>query len=63
MRYRYFIINPQTSVMHIHGLCQQTKPRAVPIRLFDDVKALEVYAGRPLRLCKACRKEQESQLK
>lgn len=53
---RYFIINAKTDIMHIHGYCQQTKSRAVPIRLFDTVQELESYAGRPLVLCKACQK-------
>lgn len=53
---RYFIINEKTQIMHIHGYCQQTKPRAVPIRLFDTPQELEAYAGRPLTLCKACQK-------
>ena len=53
---RYFIINAKTDIMHIHGYCQQTKPRAVPIRLFDTPRELEAYAGRPLTLCKACQK-------
>lgn len=53
---RYFIINEKTQIMHIHGYCQQTKPRAVPIRLFDTPQELESYAGRPLKLCKACKK-------
>lgn len=62
MPIRYFIINANTDTMHIHGLCQHTKPRKIPIRLFDDPKALELYAGRKLRLCKVCKKEL-SQLK
>ena len=53
---RYFIVNRHTQTMHIFGCCQQTKPRSVPIRLFDTKKELEVYAGRPLKLCKACQK-------
>ncbi len=57
---RYFVINSQTDIMHIHGFCQQTKPRKVPIRLFDTVEELTVYAERPLRLCKACSKELEA---
>ena len=59
MPIRYFILNDKTQVMHIHGLCQQTKPRSVPIRLFDTQLELEAYAGRPLQLCKACRKALE----
>lgn len=56
MPIRYFILNDKTHIMHIHGLCQQTKPRSVPIRLFDTQMELETYAGRPLQLCKACQK-------
>ena len=56
MPIRYFVINNHTDIMHIHGFCQQTKPRSVPIRLFDSVEELEQYAGRPLCLCKACEK-------
>jgi len=54
---RYFVVNKQTDTMHIFGFCQQTKPRKVPIRLFDSAEELEAYAGRPLRLCENCRKE------
>lgn len=53
---RYFVINAQTDIMHIHGYCQQTKPRNMPIRLFDTSEELERYAGRPLRLCQDCAK-------
>lgn len=53
---RYFVINEKTPVMHIYGYCQQTKPRSVPIRLFDTPAELEAYAGRKLKLCKACAK-------
>ncbi len=60
MQIRYFIINSNTDVMHIHGLCQHTKPRKVPIRLFDQPQELEAYAGRKLRLCKVCQTESES---
>ncbi len=56
---RYFVINAKTDIMHIHGHCQQTKPRAVPIRLFDTQEELEAYAGRPLKMCKACQKALE----
>ena len=62
LQIRYFIINTLTDTMHIHGLCQHTKPRKVPIRLFDRQEDLEDYAGRKLRLCKVCEKEL-SQLK
>ena len=57
MPIRYFILNVKTQIMHIHGFCQQTKPRSVPIRLFDTKEELENYAGRPVMLCKACQKE------
>lgn len=57
MQIRYFIINTKTDVMHIHGFCEHTKPRKVPIRLFDDMSSLEGYAGRKLRLCQICQKE------
>ncbi len=63
MPIRYFIINRNTNIMHIHGLCQHTKPRKVPIRLFDTPAELEAYAGRKLRLCKVCQQEQNSLLK
>ena len=53
---RYFVINEKTNIMHIYGCCQQTKPRNVPIRLFDTKQALEDYACRPLQLCRACQK-------
>lgn len=53
---RYFVINAQTDVMHIYGCCQQTKPRSIPIRLFDTSQELERYAGRPLQLCLNCAK-------
>lgn len=54
MPIRYFVLNSRTSTMHIHGFCQQTKVRDVPIRLFDSQLELETYAGRPLQLCKDC---------
>ncbi len=53
---RFFVVNVGTNIMHIYGRCQQTKPRSVPIRLFDTPQELEAYAGRPLKLCKACQK-------
>ena len=56
---RYFVINEKTDIMHIDGYCQQTKPRSVPIRLFDTRQELETYAGRSLQLCKACAKTQQ----
>lgn len=57
MPIRYFILNSKTKIMHIHGFCQQTKPRSVPIRLFDTQQELEAYAGRSVVLCKTCQKE------
>lgn len=54
MPIRYFVVNCRTSTMHIHGYCQQTKVRNVPIRLFDTQLELEAYAGRPLKMCKDC---------
>jgi hypothetical protein len=48
--------------MHIQGFCEHTKPRKIPIRLFENMEELQAYAGRPLRLCKVCEKEY-SQLK
>ncbi len=62
MQIRYFIINSKTDIMHIHGFCEHTKPRKIPIRLFEDVSMLEDYANRKLQLCKICEKEL-SQLK
>ena len=60
MPIRYFVINAKTHIMHIHGFCQQTKPRSVPIRLFDSQEELIAYAGRPLTLCRVCKMELES---
>ena len=57
MPIRYFIVNAKTKTMHIHGCCQQTKVRNVPIRLFDSPEELETYAGRKLKLCESCRKK------
>ena len=57
MPIRYFVINTKTDIMHIQGFCEHTKPRKVPIRLFENVEDLQVYAGRRLRLCKVCQKE------
>lgn len=51
---RFFVVNNQTSVMHIHGLCRQTKNRNIPIRLFDTQQELMDYTGRKLRLCRDC---------
>ena len=56
---RYFVINKKTNIMHIYGGCQQTKPRSVPIRLFDTKQELEAYAGRSLTLCKVCAKTEK----
>lgn len=53
---KYFVVGPRSDVMHIYGCCRQTKPRAVPIRLFDTQEDLIAYAGRPLTLCKHCQK-------
>ncbi len=53
---RYFVINKSSPVMHIYGLCQQTKPRSVAIRLFESEMELSEYAQRKLRLCEACQK-------
>lgn len=58
----YFVINRKTHVMHIFGFCQQTKPREIPIRLFDTREELEEYAGRPLRMCRSCAQELKEQL-
>ena len=57
---RYFVINKKTQIMHVYGFCQQTKPRNIPIRLFDTEAELREYAGRELTMCQACRKELES---
>ena len=56
---RYFVINQRSNVLHIYGCCRQTKPRSVPIRLFDTPQEAEAYAGRPLVLCKLCQKNAE----
>ena len=56
---RYFVINARTNILHIYGCCRQTKPRSVPIRLFDSPKEAESYAGRPLVLCKHCLKNRK----
>ena len=53
---RYFVINKKTPTMHVYGYCQQTKPRNIPIRLFDSQQELEAYAGRKLTLCRRCEK-------
>ena len=60
MPIRYFVLNQKTDIMHIFGLCRHTKPRAVPIRLFDSPEELTAYAGRPLRLCMECQKERKN---
>lgn len=54
---RYFVVNDKTEIMHIFGLCRQTKKRNIPIRLFDKPEELCDYARRPLRMCTACQKE------
>lgn len=56
---RYFVVNDKTQVMHIFGLCSQTKKRNVPIRLFDSEAELLAYAGRPLRMCCTCEQERK----
>lgn len=56
---RYFVVNSKTGVAHIYGYCQQTKPRGVPIRLFDSLRELEQYACRPLHLCRDCGRQQD----
>ena len=53
---KYFVVGPRSNTMHIYGCCRQTKPRSVPIRLFDTKEELIAYAGRPLTMCKACQK-------
>ena len=63
MPIRYFVINTKTKTMHIHGCCQQTKVRNIPIRLFDSPEELEAYAGRKLILCENCRKKINGQTK
>ena len=54
---RYFVVNEKSTVMHAFGLCRHTKKRSVPIRLFDTPQELESYAGRSLRMCRACQAE------
>lgn len=54
---RYFVVNDKTEIMHIFGLCPQTKKRSVPIRLFDTPEELQTHTGRKLRLCSACQRE------
>ena len=56
MRCRYYVINKTSSVMHIHGYCQNTKPRNFAIRLFDTKEDLMKYANRELRMCMVCQK-------
>ena len=53
---KYFVVGPRSDIMHIYGCCRQTRPRSVPIRLFDTQEALVEYADRPLTLCKHCQK-------
>ena len=57
MKLRYFVVNKNSYVMHVHGICHQTKPRDVAIRLFESPEELSVYTGRKLRLCEVCKKE------
>lgn len=54
---KYFVLGSRSNTMHIYGCCRQTKPRSVPIRLFDTQQELIAYAGRPLVLCKNCQRE------
>ncbi len=54
MQLRYYVVNNKTHIMHIHGFCAHTKPRKIPIRLFESIPSLEEYAGHSLRLCKTC---------
>lgn len=56
---RYFVVNAKTGIAHIYGYCQQTKPRSVPIRLFENFQELEQYACRPLQLCCQCSRQLE----
>lgn len=51
---RYFVVNEKTQVMHICGLCNQSRKRDIPIRLFDTPQELQEYAGRTLTLCNIC---------
>lgn len=51
---RYFVVNEKSQVMHICGLCGQSRKRDVPIRLFDTPQEIQEYAGRTLTLCKIC---------
>ena len=60
MRIQYFVINDRAKVLHIYGGCRHTRPRAVPIRLFDSQPEAQRYAGRPLVLCKRCQKSLEN---
>ena len=53
---RYFVINKNTSIMHVHGMCQQTKSRDIPIRLFESVEDITNFSKKELRLCKICEK-------
>jgi hypothetical protein len=54
---RYFVVNEKTNVMHVFGLCRQTKMRSIPIRLFENPEELCIHVGRPLRLCRSCQAE------
>ena len=51
---KFFVVGPRSNKVHIYGCCRHTKPRAVPIRLFDTIEEVIAYAGRPLELCKHC---------
>ena len=54
---RYFVLNDRTDILHIYGYCRQTKPRSVPVRLFDKPEDVCAYAGRQLVLCRNCQKK------
>ncbi len=58
---RYFLVSAKTRIAHVYGCCSQTKTRSIPIRLFDNLAELEVYAQRPVILCKTCRKRLEKE--
>lgn len=60
---KYFVVGPRSETMHIYGCCRQTRPRSVPIRLFDTQQELIDYAGRPLTLCKHCQNALERETK
>ena len=58
---RYFMLNSKTGIAHIYGYCQQTRPRAIPIRLFDSYEELEKYAQRPLKMCVCCERQRKKE--